>query len=105
MRQKRLDNFHHIVFSRQVESIIRIPHGEMQRGVASRIDGVGIGALVEQQLCDLRVTHGAGDNQGRVTIPRFRPDFIWVCAGVDQNAGGVRITLLGGKHQRRESGF
>src|SRR5205807_1628988 len=45
-----------------------VPRGVMQRGESVRIHGVGIGALVEQQCCDLGATHSAGDNQSREPV-------------------------------------
>ena len=75
----------------------------MQSVVTSRIDVVGIGAVVEQQLNGLHMTHGAGDDQGRQR--RFRLGVIRFRAGADQNASYVHIALLGRKHQRREPGL
>ena len=101
--EKRLNNGQDGVFRVQVDSVIGIPHDAVQRGVTVRIDEVGIGAIVEQQVDGLRVTHGAGDHQRRQ--PRFRLGVIRFRAGAEQNAGAVHIAFLGGEHQRREAGF
>jgi hypothetical protein len=55
----------------------------MQRREPVGIDGLGIGALVEQQRRHLRATHGGGDNQGCQT--RFRHDVVRVRAGAEED--------------------
>ena len=91
------------ILSLEVDSIIGIPYGAMQRCVTIGIQQVGIGFIVEQQRRRLHLPHGAGDDQGCQC--RFRLGVIHLGAGAEQNTSAVRIALLGGEHQRGESGL
>ena len=74
----------------------------MQSGETVLIPVVGIGALVEQRLDNIRLAHGAGDNQGRPSPVRNLE--IRVRTGVEQGTGGLRIAPCG-EHQRGGSAF
>ena len=100
VRQQRLDDPRDGILGAEIDAIIGIADHEVHGRVPTAVDGVGIGAIVEQQINDVSMEHRRRHDDGRqLGSVLHRVD---VRASLNQRADGFQVTLLHGKHQRSE---